>query len=316
MKEKREYYEILGLDQTADEAAIKKAYRRLAKKFHPDMNGEDPGAEQRFKEITEAYAVLSDPKKKKLYDQYGMSAFEEGASYHQTDGGFYKRQKNGYHTYYYKEDNMEDLFGDFFGNFFHEGTDFYTEREKRGRDLYADVSVSFEEAVFGCEKRISIQDAASFEGNLQTLQVHIPAGIDSGKSVRLRGKGMAGIGGGQPGDLLLRIHVKKKPGYERRGLDVYATVQIPYSIAVLGGEAVIPTLYGNVICRISKGTQPGTKIRLKNKGIVDMNHPSVYGDHYAVVQIEVPRDLTPLAEQKLREFAREYKNQQNGKHAA
>lgn len=316
MKEKRDFYTVLGLDKTADAAAVKRAYRKLAKKYHPDMNTEDPEAEQRFKELTEAYAVLSDPEKRKLYDQYGMAAFEEGEAFRQSKGNPDRWQQSGYRTYDYEPNDMDDLFGDLFGTFFHERAGFHSEKASRGKDLYADVSISFEEAVFGCEKRITIQEQGRAGGNVQTLQVRIPAGIDSGKSVRLRGKGRPGIRGGQPGDLLLRVHVNEKPGYERRGLDIYAGVKIPYITAVLGGEAVIPTLYGNVICKIAKGTQSGTKIRLKNKGIVDMNRPSVHGDHYAVVQIEVPRDLSPAAEQKLREYARECNDKQKGKHAA
>lgn len=316
MKGKRDYYAILGIDRTADETTIKKAYRKLAKKCHPDMNKDDPNAEQRFKELTEAYAVLSDPKKRKMYDQYGTAEFEEGENpFWRATSGSSGRQYGGYRTYQYNQENMDDIFGDIFGDIFNERNGFRGGK-KRGKDVYADIAISFEEAVFGCEKRIMVQDPGATYGKEQVLQVRIPAGIDSGKSVRLKGKGKPGSNGGNAGDLLLRVHVKEKPGYERRGLDVYAGVQIPYTTAVLGGEAVVPTLYGNVICKISKGTQSGTKIRLKNKGIVDMNNPTVRGDHYAVVQIQVPRNLTPQAEQKLKEYAQECGRTVSGKNVA
>ena len=177
------------------------------------------------------------------------------------------------------------------------------------------MTVSFEEAVFGCDKRITLQDSA---GTPHTLQVHIPAGIDTGKSVRLRGKGMPGSGGGEPGDLLLEVQVLKKPGYERKGMDVYTTVHIPFTTAVFGGEALVTTLYGNVICKIREGTQSGSRIRLRGKGIVSMKDPSVHGDQYVTVEIDVPRHLGEEAKQKLKEFemACGHGRSGNGKHAA
>lgn len=168
------------------------------------------------------------------------------------------------------------------------------------KNLHADVSISFDEAAFGCEKRITLSDSRGGAG--KTLQVHIPAGIDTGKSIRLRGKGMPGIGKGAPGDLLLRVTVGEKPGFERKGSDVYTTVQIPFTTAVFGGEAVVPTLYGNVVCKIREGTQSGTKIRLRGKGIVSMKDASVHGDQYAVVQIAVPTRLSEEAKRKLKEY--------------
>ena len=149
---------------------------------------------------------------------------------------------------------------------------------------------------------IRLQDPSGANGSVQSLKVHIPAGIDSGKSIRLRGKGMPGTNGGENGDLLLKVQVAEKPGYERKGMDVYTTVTVPFTTAVFGGEAVVSTLYGNVLCKIREGTQSGTKIRLKGKGIVSMNNPSVYGDQYVTVQIQVPRHLSAAAESKLREF--------------
>ena len=153
--------------------------------------------------------------------------------------------------------------------------------------------------IFFCDKRITLQDQS---GKAQTLEVHIPAGIDSGKSIRLRGKGMPGTGKGGAGDLLLKVTVQPKAGYERKGMDVYTTVSIPYTTAVFGGEARVHTLYGDVMCKIKEGTQSGSKIRLRGKGIVSMKDANVHGDQYVTVQIQVPRHLNAEARQKLMEY--------------
>ena len=149
---------------------------------------------------------------------------------------------------------------------------------------------------------------------VQSLSVHIPAGIDDGKSVRLRGKGHPGFGGGENGDLLLKVHITPRAGYERKGMDVYTTADIPFTTAVFGGEASFPTLYGNVVCKVPAGTQSGKKIRLRGKGIVSMKNPNVHGDQYVTIQIQVPTTLTAEQRQKLHEFENAMK--QGGRSAA
>ena len=171
----------------------------------------------------------------------------------------------------------------------------------RGRDLQAEVEVSFDEAAFGCDKLISLQNADGMGGPAQSLQVHIPAGIENGKKVRIRGKGMPGYGD-EAGDLLLKVKVGEKQGFERKGMDVYSTITIPFTTAVFGGEAPVQTLSGKIMCRIREGIQPGTKIRLKGKGIVSMKDANVHGDQYVTVQIQVPRHLNAEARQKLMEY--------------
>lgn len=338
MSAKRDYYEVLGVQKNADEAAIKKAYRKLAKKYHPDTNAGDASAEQKFKEITEAYSVLSDPEKRKLYDQFGHAAFDgsaqggygggfDGFQGFKGSSGFSSDGQGGYRTYHFEGNgNMDDIFGDIFGDMFgggHSGSGrgfgshfagfdsgsqgFYSggygsggqNFSRKGYDVNAEISVSFDDAAFGCDKVISFQDAS---GRTSTLQVHIPEGIEDGKSIRLRGKGMPGSNGGQAGDLLIKVHVASRPGFERKGADVYTTVQIPFTTAVFGGEAIVPTLNGRVRCRIKAGTQSGTKIRLRGKGTAKMNQPSVHGDLYVTVEIQVPKTLTREAARKLREF--------------
>lgn len=336
MSVKRDYYDVLGVSRNADESQIKKAYRKLAKKYHPDTNAGNAEAEQKFKEVTEAYDVLGDKEKRKMYDQFGHAAFDQtagaGAGYGNAGagsggpgGGFWRTYSSGgpgggYQEYHFEGGNMDDIFGDIFGDIFNHGSGTggggRSSRSsgfggsgfrggsfpQKGSDVHADVTVGFDEAAFGCDKVVRLQDPTGRSGGVQSLQVHIPAGIDTGKSIRLKGKGMPGANGGEAGDLFLKVTVAPKPGYERKGCDVYTTVSIPYTTAVFGGEAVVGTLYGNVVCKIREGTQSGTKIRLRGKGIVSVNNPSVRGDQYVTVQISVPRQLSPEAKQKLREY--------------
>lgn len=296
MSQKEDYYKTLGISKTADDAAIKKAYRRLAKQYHPDTNVGNQKAEQKFKEITEAYSVLSDPEKRKLYDQFGHAAFDGSSPGGQTNNS----GNNGFYEYHFESGNMDDIFGDFFGDFFRQkGTKDNRSFARKGNDIQADLHITFEEAAFGGDKIITLTDE---NGQTQSLKVHIPAGIDTGNTLRLRQKGALGIGGGKNGDLLLHITAGSKAGYERKGTDLYTTIQIPYTTAVFGGEARVPTIHGDVICSIHAGIQSGSRIRLKGKGIVSMKNPSILGDQYVTVQIQVPKYLTPEAQKKLKEY--------------
>lgn len=386
---KRDYYEILGVSRSADASAIKKAYRKLAKRYHPDSNVGDASAAEHFKEVNEAYDILGDEKKRKLYDQYGHAAFEEGfgqgansysGNYSGRAGGFGKNggfggfsgfrnggSNGGYQEFHFNgsdadmEDILKNMFGgghfsdgfgsgsgrrsyssgnfnsNGFGSGFGQSTndynsysdfgsnygagagfssDFGSEAGADSLDVNAEVTVSFDEAAFGANKRIRLQGS---DGKTQTLEIKIPAGIDSGKTIRLKGKGSTGRNG-RTGDLLLKITVQDKPGFRREGMDIYTTVQIPFTTAVFGGEARIQTIHGDVICKIKPGTQSGSKIRLKGKGIVSMKDARVFGDQYAVVEIQVPTTLTPQAAKKLREFeaecAKSSQSTSNGSHAA
>lgn len=347
MAAKQDYYELLGVAKNADATAIKKAYRKLAKKYHPDTNAGDPAAEQKFKDVTEAYTILSDPEKRKLYDQFGHAAFDgsmpEGGAYQYSGAG--AGQNGGYQEFHFNGADMGDMFGDIFGDMFHGRSNggersysfhsdgnggfhqYYSngsgaggfgqdghfgdfgssggfgrgQFRQKGSDIHADVTVSFDDAAFGCEKMIHLQDG---NGQIQSLKVNIPAGIDTGKTVRLKGKGNPGFNGGEAGDLLLKVTVGDRAGFERKGMDVYTNITIPFTTAVLGGEAVVPTLTGNVVCSIRPGTQSGSKIRLRGKGIVSMKDKNIHGDEYAVVQIQVPKNLNETAKEKLREFAK------------
>ena len=311
MADKRDYYEVLGVPKDADDAAIKKAYRQLAKKYHPDMNPGDKEAEIKFKEASEAYAVLSDAEKRRQYDQFGHAAFEGGA------GGA------GAGGFDFDFGDMGDIFGDIFGNMFHGqknsgysrqssgfggqgfhsgfgGSGFGGHTQEKGSDLRSEVSISFEDAAFGCDKMIRLSDPSG--NGSQTLQVHVPAGIENGKSIRLKGKGNPGFNGGEAGDLLLKVNIQPKPGYERNGMDVYTTTEIPFTTAVFGGEAKVSTLYGDVICRIPEGAQTGRKIRLKGKGVPSLRNKNVRGDHYVTLVVQVPTNLNEDAKEALRKF--------------
>lgn len=288
MDKMRDYYDILGVDRSADVQMIKRAYRKLAKKYHPDTNKGNAIAEEKFKEATEAYAVLSDPQKKKEYDECG-----------------HKNADGSYREYHFEEEDLEEILKSMFGFRRH------TFRED-GRDLRADINISFDEAVSGCEKIVHITDG---DGKRKSLKVKIPAGIDTGQTIRLRGKGMPGRAGGYDGDLLLNVKVGTKAGYERKEMDIYTKITIPFTAAALGGEVIVPTVYGKVLCTIHPGTQSGTKIRLRGKGIVSMKNNSIYGDQYVTVQIEVPRNLSTEAKKKLKEYEEVLHQNKNG-HAA
>ena len=308
MATKRDYYEVLGVQKNASQEEIKKAYRKLAKKYHPDANPGDKRAEEKFKELSEAYDILKDPEKRKLYDRFGHAAFDEtmagqgpygpqGAQQGYGSGWYdFGTTGNGsqYREYHFSSDDLGDIFGDFFGGF---GKGTHTGGNK-GADIETEMTISFDEAAFGCTKKIY------FEGNQKKpLEVKIPAGIDEGQSVRLRGNGHPGSSGMPSGDMYIRVHITPKQGYERKGMDVYTTEEIPYTTAVLGGDAIFGTLYGKIKCRIPAGTQSGSRIRIKNKGIQSMKNPSVRGDEYVTVQIAVPRNPTAQEKNKIRELA-------------
>ncbi len=353
---------MLGIKKGASQSEIKKAYRKMAKKYHPDTNAGDEAAAEKFKEVSEAYSILNDPEKKKLYDQFGHAAFDgtgqPGGGYGAGGSGFggfggaggsgfsgFSQGPDGSYQEYHFDGNMDDILKDIFGHGFSGGASGssgfggfsgssgasgfsgssgkgfsgfgggsgfggasgfgggagYGSFPQDGDNVNADINVSFDEAAFGSDRYFDLKDPS---GKKQSIKVHIPAGIDDGQSIRLRGKGMPGANGGKTGDLMLKVHVASRPGFERKGMDVYAPVRIPFSTAVLGGKVEVQTLRGRVKCTIKPGTQSGIKLRLRDKGIVSMKDPSKFGCHYAVVEIDVPRNLSDEAKQKLVEFDR------------
>lgn len=296
---KRDYYDVLGIGREAKEQEIKSAYRKLAKKYHPDANPGNGEAEKNFKEVTEAYNVLSDAEKRRLYDKFGHAAFD-GSMGDDPEAFARAREQRAYGGWSYdKEDDFGDLFRHFFrdggGNPFGAAGD-YAYDSPEGRDLLGEITVSFRDAALGCEKVISIEGAQE-----HTLAVKIPAGINEGQSVRLKGKGRRDFRG-RNGDLLIKIHIAEDGRFTRKDRDVYVTERIPYTMAILGGEAEFETLYGKVKCHIPAGSQSGSKVRLRGKGIVSMKNRGSYGDEYVTLQISVPKELSPRERALLEEL--------------
>ena len=356
---KRDYYEVLGVDRNADDAALKKAYRALAKKYHPDMNPGDKEAEKKFKEASEAYAVLSDAEKRRQYDQFGHAAFEGGAG--GAGGGFGGFDFNGA--------DFGDIFGDIFGDLFGGGRrgGRAGNGPMQGANIRKGVRITFEEAVFGCEKELEVvikdpcttcngtgakpgtspatcpkcggkgqvvYTSQSFFGTVQnvqtcpdchgtgkiikekcsdcagtgyvaskkTIQVSIPAGIDNGQSIRIRGKGEPGTNGGPRGDLLVEVTVSRHPVFGRQDMHIFSTAPISLAQAALGGDVRIKTVDGDVLYNVKPGTKTDTKVRLKGKGVPSLRNKQVRGDHYVTLVIQTPEKLSAEANEALRKF--------------
>ena len=357
MAEKRDYYEVLGLSKGAGEAEIKKAYRSMAKKYHPDMNPGDAEAEAKFKEVNEAYAVLSDADKKAQYDQFGHAAFDQTAG--GGGAGF-----GGFGDF----GDIGDIFGSFFGGAFGGSSARSRNSPMRGEDVGARVTVTFEEAAFGVKKDVSynrVQKCPDCSGSgaskgtspetcsacggqgqrrvtqrlggmaFQTtatcdkcrgtgkiiknpcsncrgtgyikvtkkLSVNIPAGIDDGERIALRGQGCDGRNGGPAGDLIITVNVKKHNIFERDGYNIYCEIPLTVAEATLGAEIDVPTLEGNQKFTIPEGTQPGTQFTIRQKGIPYINNANRKGDLIFTVNVEIPKSLSEKQKEFMRAFA-------------
>ena len=354
MAEKRDYYEVLGIPKTATEAEIKKAFRTTAKKYHPDMHPGDKECEEKFKEAQEAYAVLSDPDKRRQYDQFGHAAFDGSAG---GAGGFD-----------FSGMDMGDIFGDIFGDFFGGGSRRGPSNgPAKGANVRLSVRITFEEAVFGCSKELEFsykEDCSTCHGtgakpgtspetcskcggkgkvvysqqslfgmmqNVQTCPdcqgsgkvvkekctncrgtsyiakkvkktVEIPAGIDNGQCVRVRDYGEPGVNGGPRGDLLVEVIVARNPAFERQDMNIFSNASISFGIAALGGDVRIKTVDGDIIYTVAPGTQSGTRIRLKGKGVPSLRNKTVRGDHYVTLIVNTPTGLSKEAKDALKRF--------------
>ncbi len=363
MADKRDYYEVLGLTKGAGEAEIKKAYRSMAKKYHPDMNPGDAAAEAKFKEVNEAYAVLSDADKKAKYDQFGHAAFDPSAGGAGYGGGF-----GGFSDF----GDIGDIFGSFFGGGFGGSSRQNRNAPMRGEDVLARITITFEEAAFGVKKDISFNrvqkcdicggsgaaknskvetcsacrgsgqrtvtqriagmafqststcDACKGSGKIikepctncrgtgyvklnKKLSVNIPAGIDDGEKIALRGQGCDGRNGGSTGDLIIAVSVKRHNFFERDGYNIYCDIPITVAEATLGAEIEVPTLEGNQKFSIPEGTQSGTQFTIKQKGILYVNNANRRGDLVFTVTVEIPKGLNEKQKEHMRAFAQSCK---------
>ena len=348
--QKRDYYEVLGVSKGASDDEIKKAYRKLAKQYHPDLNPGDKTAEAKFKEVNEAYEVLSDKEKRAKYDQFGHAGVDPnfGAGAGGPFGGFGGAD--------FGDIDLGDIFGSFFGGGFGGGSSSRRNGPMKGDTLRAGVTITFEEAAFGCEKEIILnrdetcetchgsgcepgttaeicpncrgtgtvriqrgggaftfattascpkcngtgkiihQPCKSCNGSgsvrkQRKITVKIPAGIDNGQAVSLRGQGGAGRNGGPAGDLIISVTVRPHAFFKRDGTSVYLEQPVSFLQATLGAELEIPTIDGKVKWTLPEGTQPGTTFRLRGKGIPSINGRG-RGDQFVTVQVQVPKNLT------------------------
>ncbi|MEN6432747.1 MAG: DnaJ C-terminal domain-containing protein [Smithella sp.] len=302
-----DYYQVLGVDKKATADDIKKAYRKLALKWHPDKNPNNKAAEEKFKKISEAYAVLSDDKKRGEYDQFG-SADQYRQQYSQEDifrdvdldeilrsFGFGGARAGGGRTTFRTtrrgggaRDDYDDPFAGLFGGGMGGGRQQNANMPQKGQDAEYNLSIALEESVFGADKKISFQ----LENRVEDISVKIPAGISSGKKLRLPGKGLSGYNGGPSGDLYLNINVLPHPIYARDGNDLYIEKTIKFTQAVLGTSIDVTTLDGSVKrLKISPGTQNNTKIRVKGYGVPGLKG-APKGDLYVKINVDVPKKLS------------------------
>jgi curved DNA-binding protein len=309
----KDYYQTLGVTKSASDKELKQAYRKLARKHHPDVNPGDKSAESRFKEINEAYEVLGDADKRKKYDELGANwrMYEQAQQRGQGwpagspsgDAGAWNINMGGpggYRTM--TEEEMQELFGDqdpfsdFFNTFFGGGGAAResgrgrgrSARTQKGRDVEHPVELTLEEAFHGATRRISLKQG----GHARSVDVRIPAGVKDGSRVRAAGEGETGVSGGAAGDLYLRVQTRPHPVFERKGDDLYTTIAVPVTTAVLGGEAVVPTITGSVRLKIPETTQGGQVFRLKGHGMPVVGKPDMKGELYATVDVQLPRSLS------------------------
>lgn len=319
----KDYYSILGVTKDADDKTIKKAYQKLAKQYHPDVNPGNKEAEEKFKDISEAYQAISDPEKRRKYDELAQNyeAWKKRGGREDFDWNQWQAQPGeGMYTHTMSPEEFAEMFGDmgfgggaysgsggfsdFFSTIFGMGDPLGQQRARRpararaGQDLELEVKVTLEEAYHGTTRVIDT-------GNKQ-IQAKIPKGVRTGSKVRLAGQGEPGLGGGAPGNLYLLITVGTHSSLIREGDDLITEVPVDFYTAVLGGEVSVKTLNGDVNIKIPPKTQPKTKLRLKGKGMPRLENPSQTGDLYAQIQLDLPSHLDPEEISALQSLADRY----------
>ena len=294
-----DYYKVLGIEKSATTDDIKKAYRKLARKYHPDVNPNNKEAETKFQQINEANEVLSDPEKRKKYDQYGehwkhADQFEQQKQQQQQQGGHGRGSQGfggpGFEGYTYTSSDFEggEHFSDFFEEMFGRSRGAGGQRARvkyRGEDYKASLEMNLTDAYTTRKEILNI--------NNKKVRITIPAGVEDGQVIKLRGYGGEGINGGPKGDLYITFVVKNNTPYERVENDLYLTLDIPFYTAVLGGEQTVDTISGSKIkLKVAPETQNGTKVRVKGKGFPVYKKEGEFGDMYVTYNIVMPKDLT------------------------
>ncbi len=290
-----DYYKILGVDKKATQKEIKSAYRKLARKYHPDLNPNDKDAKKKFQQINEANEVLGDPEKRKKYDHYGEH-WKHAEDY--AHAGAYERQASGAERDGYRRTYDDSEFSEFFESLFGEfRTGGKSNRVKfRGEDYNAELNLDLIDA-FRTHQR-------TLEVNGKKIRITIPAGIENGQTIKIAGHGGKGINGGPDGDLYITFLINNHPKFKRLGNNLYTNVELDLYTAVLGGEITIDTLGGKVKLKVTPETQNGTKIKLKGKGFPVYKANNQYGDLYVTYTVRIPTNLTERQKKLFTELAR------------
>ena len=299
-----DYYQVLGLNKSATEAEIKKAFRKLARKYHPDINPEDEQAKKKFQEINEANEVLTDPDKRKKYDQYGQN-WKQGASQQQARGqagnstaGNSQNPFEGFDFNYdgnYETGEYSDFFEQMFGSRFGRSSGFNQRAAYRGNDFQTSVELTLQQA--------SITHQQTFTVNGKNIRITIPAGVANGQKIKLKGQGGSGQSGGPNGDLYITFEIIPHSDFTRKDNDLYTDIKVDLYTALLGGEIVVHTLQDKIKVKIKPGTQSGSKIRLKQKGFPVYKKEGDFGDLYAKIQVELPTHLSKKEQELFQELA-------------
>lgn len=301
-----DYYSILGIPKTASADDIKKAYRKLARKYHPDINPNNEEAKQKFQQINEANEVLSNPENRKKYDEYGENwkhaeEYEKARQQQAQNGGFadygnFGGFGNGGGSYSFSDDEggFSDFFESIFGN--RGGSRSGKQRGMRGQDYTTEMNLSLHDAYETHKRELSV--------NGKKLRITIPAGVANGQTIKLNGQGGAGANGGPSGDLYITFVINDDPNFKRIGNDLYTTAPIELYTAVLGGEETINTFTGKVKLKIPEGTQNGTKIRLKGKGFPIYKQEGQYGDLFVTYSVKIPTNLTEEQKEQFQKLAK------------
>lgn len=295
-----DYYKILGLEKNASEGDIKTAYRKLARKYHPDLNPNDKEANKKFQQINEANEVLSDPEKRKKYDTYGSDwkHAEEFEKARQSQGrqAYSAGDAGGGHSF--SGANFDGDFSDFFSSMFGDAAGSRSGRQAkfRGEDYNAELHLNLEDAYTTHKQTLTV--------NGKNIRITIPAGVENGQIIKLKGHGGPGINGGPNGDLYITFAIADHPTFKRSGNDLYATVDIDLYTAVLGGEVVLETLSGKIKLKVAPETQNGTKIRLKGKGFPVYKVEGQHGDLYITYSVKLPTNLSERQKELFRELSK------------